>query len=84
MGYLCWLYIAVVCAVFGLIFTHLVAKGRTIYLLPCGAILYAAADLWRINFFGQGIFMVLMVVGIGVPWFLSFVASFTTPRQIEA
>ena len=84
MGYLCWLYIAVVCALFGFVFTHLVAKGKTIYLLPCGAILYAAADVWRINFFGQGIFIVLMVVGIGVPWFLSFVASFAAPRQIEA
>ena len=67
MGYLCWLYMAVICGAFGFIFARFVAKGKTMYLLPCGAILYASAELWRVNLFGEGIFIVLMVVGIGVP-----------------
>ena len=84
MGYLCWLYIAVVCSIFGFVYSRLVALGKTMYLLPCGAILYASAELWRVNLFGQGIFIALMVIGIGVPWVLSVVAPFSEPSQIVA
>jgi hypothetical protein len=84
MGYLCWLYMAVVCGTGGFVFSLLVAKGKTMYLLPCGAVLYSAADLWRINFFGQGIFIVLMVIGTGVPWFLSVVVSLSGGKELKA
>ena len=84
MGYLCWLYIAAVCGIFGFVYSHLVAKGKTAYLLPCGVILYASAELWRVNLFGQGIFIALMVIGTGIPWLLSFVASWAAPDQLPA
>jgi hypothetical protein len=84
MGYLCWLYMAVVCAAFGFVFSRLVAMGATLYLLPCGSILYASAELWRLNLFGQGIFIVLMVVGIGVPWVCSLMALPATPESLAA
>ena len=80
MGYLCWFYMAVICSVSGFVFTRLVAKGATIYLLPAGSILYASAEIWRLNFFGLGIFMVLIVVGMGVPWFVSAL-SFVAERE---
>jgi hypothetical protein len=84
MGYLCWLYIALVCTVSGFVFSRLVAMGATLYLLPCGSILYASAELWRLNLFGQGIFIVLMIVGIGVPLFCSLVALPGTPERLAA
>ena len=80
MGYLSWLYVAFVCSVSGFVFTRLVAKGATIYLLPAGSILYASAEIWRLNFFGLGIFMVLIVVGMGIPWFVSAL-SFVAERE---
>ena len=83
MGYLCWAYIAAVCTTAGLIFSMLVAKGRTVYLLPCGVILYAASDLWRVDLFGQGIFITLLVIGIGVPGVLSFISDFPVPRSLR-
>ena len=82
MGYLCWLYIAMTCSVAGFVYNRLVAEGKTMYLLPCGAILYASAELWRVNLFGQGIFIALMAIGIGVPWVFSYMASIVGPKQI--
>jgi hypothetical protein len=67
MGYYCWLYIAAICCFLGLIFSRLVSFGRTIFLLPCCAILYGSAELWRIDLFQQGIFIVWFLMGIGVP-----------------
>jgi hypothetical protein len=67
MGYFAWPYICCVCFCMGLIFSWLFSFGRTIFLLPCGAILYASAELWRLDLFQEGIFQVWFIMGIGVP-----------------
>jgi hypothetical protein len=84
MGYWCWPYIAGVCGTAGFVFSLLVAKGSTMYLLPSGAILYSSSELWRLNLFAQGIFMTLMVIGLGVPYGFSLIASPAAPKQITA
>lgn len=70
MGYVSWPYIAGLCFFMGLLFEGLASLGKTIFLLPCGAILYGSAELWRLDLFHQGIFIVWMVMGIGLPLFL--------------
>jgi hypothetical protein len=70
MGDLSWAYIAGLCLCMGFLFETLASLGKTIFLLPCGAILYASAELWRLDLFRQGIFIVWMVFGIGFPAFL--------------
>ncbi len=73
MGYFAWPYICCLCFCMGLLYSWLFSFGRTIFLLPCGAILYASAELWRLDLLQQGIFEVWLIVGIGVPVFwLSF------------
>lgn len=67
MGYLMWPYFALVCLVMGFIFSALASLGKTIFLLPCAAILYGAAEIWRLDLFQQGTFIVWFVVGAGVP-----------------
>ena len=67
MGYFSWLYIAAVCCVMGFMFMWLSSLGKTAFLLPCGAILYGSAELWRLDLFQQGIFIVWFVMGIAVP-----------------
>jgi len=67
MGYLMWPYFAVICLVMGFIFGALASLGKTIFLLPCGAILYASAEIWRLDLFQQGTFIIWFVVGVGVP-----------------
>jgi hypothetical protein len=67
MGYACWLYIAAVCLFMGFMFAWLSSFGRTSFLLPCGAILYGAAELWRLDLFQQGIFIVWFIVGVAIP-----------------
>ena len=67
MGYAAWPYIGIVCCFMGFMFSWLSSFGRTSLLLPCGAILYGSAELWRIDLFRQGIFIVWVVAGIGVP-----------------
>ncbi len=67
MGYLSWPYIAMNCFLMGMIFSILFSFGKTVFLLPCATILYAAAELWRLDLFTQGIFIVWFVIGIGVP-----------------
>jgi len=67
MGYAAWPYIGVVCCFMGFIFSWLSSFGRTSLLLPCGAILYGSAELWRLDLFRQGIFIVWLVIGIGIP-----------------
>ncbi len=67
MGYLSWLYIAMNCFLMGMIFSILFSFGKTVFLLPCATILYAAAELWRLDLFTQGIFIVWFVIGIGIP-----------------
>lgn len=67
MGYVSWIYISVICCFMGFMFCRLASFGRTSFLLPCGAILYSSAELWRLDLFQQGIFIVWFVAGIGVP-----------------
>jgi hypothetical protein len=67
MGYFCWPYICVVCGFMGFLFSWLTSFGKTCFLLPCAAILYACAELWRLDLFQQGIFIVWLAGGIGVP-----------------
>jgi len=71
VGNLAWPYIALVCCSMGFVFSWLASFGKTSLLLPCGAILYGATELWRLDLFGQGIFIVWFVVGISVPVFLA-------------
>jgi hypothetical protein len=66
-GYVAWPYIGIVCCFMGFMFSWLSSFGRTALLLPSGAILYGSAELWRLNLFRQGIFIVWFVVGIAVP-----------------
>jgi hypothetical protein len=51
----------------GAVFRFLMSFGKTYFLLPCGAILYASSELWRLDLFRQGTFTVWFVVGIGLP-----------------
>jgi len=70
IGYASWVYISGICLFMGFVFEALQSLGRTIFLLPCGAILYGSAELWRLDLFRQGIFIVWFVMGIGLPLFL--------------
>lgn len=70
MGFFAWLYIGFMCSFMGFSFSLMRSSGSTAFLLPCGAILYGSAELWRLDLFQQGIFIVWFVCGIGVP--LSF------------
>jgi hypothetical protein len=54
----------------GFVFEFLASFGKTVFLLPCGTILYGSAELWRLDLFHQGIFIVWFVMGIGLPVFL--------------
>ena len=67
IGYFSWLYIALICLFMGFVFEALASLGKTIFLLPCGAILYGSAELWRLDLFQQGTFIVWFVIGIGLP-----------------
>jgi hypothetical protein len=70
IGYYSWLYIGLICLFMGFVFGSLASLGETVFLLPCGAILYGSAELWRLDLFRQGIFVVWFVIGIGFPAFL--------------
>jgi hypothetical protein len=72
MGYVCWVYIALVCLFMGFVFEVLLSMGKTIFLLPAGAILYGSAELWRLDLYQQGAFIIWFVFGIGLPVFLIF------------
>ncbi|HZD48896.1 MAG TPA: hypothetical protein VE178_09125, partial [Silvibacterium sp.] len=67
IGYLCWPYIVVACFLMGFAFSWLASFGRTCLLLPCGAILYGSAELWRLDLFHEGIFIIWFVCGIAIP-----------------
>jgi len=67
IGYFAWPYIGLICCFMGFVFSWLASFGETCFLLPCGAILYGCAELWRLDLFHQGIFVVWLVFGIGVP-----------------
>jgi len=73
MGYAMWPYFALVCLVMGFIFSAFASLGRTIFLLPSGAILYASAEIWRLDLFQQGTFIVWFVIGAGVPASILFI-----------
>lgn len=70
LGFASWLYIAFVCLFMGILFQFLLSFGKTILLLPAGGILYGSAELWRLDLFRQGVFIVWFVLGIGLPAFL--------------
>jgi len=70
MGYASWAYVTAICLFMGFVFEFLSALGKTIFLLPCSTILYGSAELWRLDLFHQGIFIVWFVIGIGLPVFL--------------
>ena len=76
MGYFSWLYVSLVCVFTGFVFETLASFGQTVFLLPCGAILYGSVELWRLDLFQQGIFIVWFVIGIGLPLFLFSVQRF--------
>jgi hypothetical protein len=67
IGYFSWPYIAAMCLFMGCVFSLLASLGKTVFLLPCGAILYGSAELWRLDLFHQGAFIVWFVIGIGMP-----------------
>jgi hypothetical protein len=67
IGYSTWPYMAGMCLFMGFVFEALASLGKTIFLLPCGAILYASAELWRLDLFQQGTFIVWFVFGVGLP-----------------
>jgi hypothetical protein len=67
IGYMAWLYITCVCFFGGVLFSWMASLGKSAFLLPCGAILYASAELWRVDLFQKGIFKVWLLMGMGVP-----------------
>jgi hypothetical protein len=88
MGYVSWLYIGVVSCFMGFMFSWLTSFGRTSFLLPSGAILYGSAELWRLDLFQEGIFIVWFVMGIGVPAAFAIfgkrsVARRSRPRRVR-
>ncbi|RXH58442.1 hypothetical protein [Granulicella sibirica] len=83
MGYWCWPYVTGLCLFMGIVFRTLIALGKTYFLLPCGAILYASSELWRLDLFEQGTFIIWFVVGIGVPLFVSWLDYFFATLKIS-
>jgi len=81
MGYWAWAYVSLLCCFMAFVFSWLSAFGKSIFLLPCGAILYACAELWRLDLFQQGIFAVWMVCGIGVPLLIALFSAHNVPLQ---
>jgi hypothetical protein len=67
LGYLAWPYIAVLALFMGFLFSFFVGFGNTIFMLPAAAILYAAAELWRLDLFQQGIFITWIFCSISLP-----------------
>jgi hypothetical protein len=84
MGYAAWPYVGIVCCFMGFMFSWLSSFGRTSLLLPCGAILYGSAELWRIDLFRQGIFIVWFAAGIGVPAILLLFGKRRLNRSFRA
>lgn len=67
LGYLAWPYIAFLALLMGFLFCFFVGFGKTVFMLPSAAILYAAAELWRLDLFRQGIFITWIVCSISLP-----------------
>jgi len=84
MGYFSWLYISAVCCVMGFMFTWLSSFGKTAFLLPCGAILYGSAELWRLDLFQQGIFIVWFFMGIAVPTVFAILGKRSVPARLRS
>jgi len=81
MGYFAWPYVGLICCFMGFIFSWLTSFGKTCFLLPCGAILYGCAELWRLDLFHQGIFIVWFVFGIGIPGAFLFFSKLRIPAR---
>lgn len=75
IGFWAWPYITSVAFVVGFAFSKCYKAGRSALLLPCGAILYACAELWRLDLFTQGIFVVWLSVGITLPLVIGTASS---------
>lgn len=91
IGYYSWPYISLICLFMGVVFEVLASLGKTIFLLPCGAILYGSAELWRLDLFQQGTFIVWFAIGIGLPallfgvqWFLTSAASIERRNRVSS
>lgn len=82
-GFGAWPYIIVLCVVMGFIFGVCSRNGRTAFLLPCGAILYASAELWRLELYSQGIFKVWLIMGLLVPTVFLFLPRIKFPRLFK-
>lgn len=72
-GYWSWLYIVSLSFFYGFLFSYFISYENTSLVLPCGAILYAFAEIWRLDLFRQGIFLVWIFFGIVVPLLLGVV-----------
>lgn len=70
-GYWAWLYMPTLMFFIGFAFSHMRTYGSSALLLPCGAILYASAEFWRLDLFRQGIFIVWFFFGIIYPIFIA-------------
>ncbi len=81
IGYFAWAYVAVVCFLMGFAFSWLKSFGNTCLLLPCGAILYGCAELWRLDLFHRGIFIVWCVCGVGIPALFMLFSRRRVPLQ---
>ena len=66
-GYWAWIYFSSILFFMGAVFAYCEKKGESGYLFLCGAILYASSEIWRLNLFGQGIFIVWFFCGIICP-----------------
>jgi capsular polysaccharide biosynthesis protein len=72
-GILAWPGMAVLTLSAGFLFAGLQGYGRSTLLLPCTAVLYASSELWRLDLFRQGIFLVWLGAGLAVPVVMSLI-----------
>ena len=82
-GAVAWPGMALLTFSAGFLFAGLQRFGRTMFLLPCAAILYASSELWRLDLFRQGIFLVWLGGGIVLPLLMSSVPNFRLFRHVR-
>jgi hypothetical protein len=82
-GILAWPQMALLTFGAGFLFTALQRYGRSTFLLPCGAILYASSELWRLDLFRQGIFLVWFGVGFAVPVLMALMPKVRLFREFK-
>ncbi len=79
-GFWAWLYLTTVLFSAATLFSYFRRYGRTALLLPCCAILYACSELWRLDLFRQGIFIVWLGMGCIVPITIGLARRITEAR----